>query len=61
MNPGVGGQNSNVLNVISTSSNTLQMKSGNSTNHDQDGQNVLYGDGHVEFQQNPFWPAWLAT
>jgi len=53
MNPGVGGQNSNVLNVISTSS-TSQMKSGNSTNHDQDGQNVLYGDGHVEFQQNPF-------
>jgi prepilin-type processing-associated H-X9-DG protein len=23
-------------------------------NHDQDGQNVLYGDGHVEFQNNPF-------
>ena len=53
MNPGVGGQNSNVLNVISTSSTSL-MKGGNSTNHDQDGQNVLYGDGHVEFQQNPF-------
>ena len=23
-------------------------------NHDEDGQNVLYGDGHVEFQSNPF-------
>ena len=30
------------------------MKQGNSNNHDEDGQNVLYGDGHVEFQQNPF-------
>lgn len=24
----------------------------NSPNHDRDGQNVLYGDGHVEFQNN---------
>ncbi len=24
---------------------------GNSTNHDRDGQNVLYADGHAEFQQ----------
>jgi len=30
------------------------MKRGNSNNHDEDGQNVLYGDGHVEWQQNPF-------
>ena len=30
------------------------MKQGNSNNHDEDGQNVLYGDGHCEFQQNPF-------
>lgn len=52
MNPGtVNG--SNVLNVTSVSS-TSAMKLGNSRNHDQDGQNVLYGDGHVEFQQNPF-------
>ena len=26
---------------------------GNSANHDRDGQNVLYGDGHVTFEQNP--------
>jgi prepilin-type processing-associated H-X9-DG protein len=26
----------------------------NSNNHDGDGQNVLFGDGHVEFLQNPF-------
>jgi len=53
MNPGTTGNNDNILNVQSTSS-TSQMKAGNSNNHDEDGQNVLYGDGHVEFQQNPF-------
>jgi prepilin-type processing-associated H-X9-DG protein len=52
MNPGVVN-GCNVLTVISTSSSS-QMKAGNSRNHDGDGQNVLYGDGHVEFQQNPF-------
>ena len=25
------------------------MKQGNSNNHDEDGQNVLYGDGHVSW------------
>lgn len=29
------------------------MIKGNSKNHDQDGQNVLYADGHAEFQQTP--------
>jgi prepilin-type N-terminal cleavage/methylation domain-containing protein/prepilin-type processing-associated H-X9-DG protein len=54
INPGTtGGSNNNVLAVQSNSS-TAQMKAGNSNNHDNDGQNVLYGDGHVEFQQNPF-------
>jgi prepilin-type N-terminal cleavage/methylation domain-containing protein/prepilin-type processing-associated H-X9-DG protein len=53
MNPGSTGNNDNVLNVASTDS-TSNMKKGNSNNHDEDGQNVLYGDGHVEFQQNPF-------
>jgi prepilin-type N-terminal cleavage/methylation domain-containing protein/prepilin-type processing-associated H-X9-DG protein len=53
MNPGTTGNNDNVLNVNSTDS-TSNMKRANSNNHDEDGQNVLYGDGHVEFQQNPF-------
>jgi prepilin-type N-terminal cleavage/methylation domain-containing protein/prepilin-type processing-associated H-X9-DG protein len=53
INPGTVGQNDNVLSVDTTSSATL-MRAGNSNNHDEDGQNVLYGDGHVEFQQNPF-------
>jgi prepilin-type processing-associated H-X9-DG protein len=54
INPGTtgdGGQN--VLAVTSTSS-ARDMQRANSANHDRDGQNVLYGDGHVEFQTNPF-------
>lgn len=50
---GGSGSNDNVLAVDSTSS-AKDMKQGNSNNHDEDGQNVLYGDGHVEFQSNPF-------
>jgi len=30
------------------------MSTANSLNHDRDGQNVLYGDGRVEFQSNVF-------
>jgi prepilin-type N-terminal cleavage/methylation domain-containing protein/prepilin-type processing-associated H-X9-DG protein len=39
---------------VQTTSPASQMRLGNSANHEQDGQNVLYGDGHVEFQNNPF-------
>ncbi|MGH7179816.1 MAG: prepilin-type N-terminal cleavage/methylation domain-containing protein [Tepidisphaeraceae bacterium] len=58
MNPGdnttnVGGSNDNVRAVTTTSSGR-DMKQGNSNNHDEDGQNVLFGDGHVSFEQNPF-------
>jgi prepilin-type N-terminal cleavage/methylation domain-containing protein len=30
------------------------MRTANSNNHDADGQNVLYGDGHCEFSNTPF-------
>jgi prepilin-type processing-associated H-X9-DG protein len=30
------------------------MKKANSSNHEKDGQNVLYGDGHVAWQKTPF-------
>jgi prepilin-type processing-associated H-X9-DG protein len=49
MNPGgkeLGGQ--------SVNSPREQMKLGNSLNHARDGQNVLFGDGHVEFMDNSF-------
>jgi prepilin-type N-terminal cleavage/methylation domain-containing protein/prepilin-type processing-associated H-X9-DG protein len=47
------GSNDNVLYVTSTSS-AKDMRWANSNNHDEDGQNVLFGDGHVEFVSNPF-------
>ena len=53
INPGQTGANDLVTNVLSTAS-ARDTRQGNSSNHDKDGQNVLYGDGHVEFQQSPF-------
>lgn len=53
LNPGVIKGTSDVL-AVTTTSSAAQMKQANSPNHDRDGQSVLYGDGHVEFQQNPF-------
>jgi len=59
INPGAsgdgdtGGNNDNVK-AVTTTSSARDMKQGNSNNHDEDGQNVLYGDGHVNFEQNPF-------
>lgn len=54
MNPGQGGgTNDNIL-AVTTTSSAREMKQANSNNHDEDGQNVLYADAHVEFVQNPF-------
>ena len=46
MNPGTAGQGDNVFFPNSTSS-AKDMRQANSNNHDKDGQNILYGDGHV--------------
>jgi prepilin-type processing-associated H-X9-DG protein len=59
INPGApgdgdqGGSNDNVK-IVTTTSSARDMKQGNSNNHDEDGQNILFGDGHVSFEQNPF-------
>jgi prepilin-type N-terminal cleavage/methylation domain-containing protein/prepilin-type processing-associated H-X9-DG protein len=55
INPGTTGASGtdNVL-AVSTSSSSQDMRLGNSNNHGKDGENVLYADGHVEFQNNPF-------
>ncbi|HEX8524234.1 MAG TPA: prepilin-type N-terminal cleavage/methylation domain-containing protein [Tepidisphaeraceae bacterium] len=53
INPGTVGNNDNVV-AVNVTSSSKDMKQANSNNHDEDGQNVLYGDGHVEWQQNPF-------
>ena len=41
------------LPTLITTDSHRRMKLGNSPNHDGDGQNVLFGDGHVEFLLNP--------
>ncbi len=55
INPGMTVPNTtkNVTNVA-TNDASSNMRNGNSANHDQEGQNVLYGDGHAEWQSNPF-------
>ena len=55
VNPGVNttatGQTGSPASMNSTDAAASQA-SGNSPNHKFQGQNVLYGDGHVEFQQS---------
>ncbi len=53
VNPGTVGTDDNVMLPNNTSS-AKDMKNANTNNHDGDGQNILFGDGHVEFLQNPF-------
>jgi len=59
MNPGnapktgVEGQQDQVS-AVSPKSTRKQMSDANSNNHNGDGQNVLYADGHVEFQNTPY-------
>ncbi|MEO6435507.1 MAG: prepilin-type N-terminal cleavage/methylation domain-containing protein [Tepidisphaeraceae bacterium] len=55
INPGTGPTltQDNVAAPTNTSS-AKDMRLGNSNNHDKDGQNILYGDGHVAWESNPF-------
>jgi len=58
INPGkvptgtVGQQDA--VDKVKPTSPRKEMQDGNSNNHNGDGQNVLYADGHVEFQNTPF-------
>jgi prepilin-type N-terminal cleavage/methylation domain-containing protein/prepilin-type processing-associated H-X9-DG protein len=55
INPGTaGGSGANNVIAVTSSSSSQDMRLGNSQNHNKDGQNVLYADGHVEFQNSPF-------
>jgi len=55
INPGISSANNqDQVTAVTTASSSTQMRLGNSNNHNKDGQNVLYADGHVEFQNNPF-------
>jgi len=55
INPGTtssnGGDN---VEAVTTSSSSQQARLGNSNNHNKDGQNILFADGHVEFDNNCF-------
>jgi prepilin-type N-terminal cleavage/methylation domain-containing protein/prepilin-type processing-associated H-X9-DG protein len=58
MNPGNNpkgtvGQQDNI-NTVKPASARKEMSDSNSNNHNGDGQNVLYADGHVEFQNTPY-------
>ena len=53
MNPGTAGDGADVLKP-SVSSPPKEMRLGNSRNHDREGQYVLYGDGRVAWESNPF-------
>ncbi len=44
---------SDALTKLTVNSTAADMRGGNSPNHHGDGQNVLFADGHVEFQNTP--------
>jgi prepilin-type processing-associated H-X9-DG protein len=58
INPGTNttgaGSSAQTVLQVTKSSGSSKLRGANSPNHDRDGQNVLYGDGHVTFEQNPF-------
>jgi len=57
INPGMVSQNASVPDDVidpTTNSTASQQREANSNNHGKDGQNVLYGDGHVEWQSSVF-------
>ena len=42
------------LAAVTYQSSTAEMKGANSPNHNRNGQNVMYADGHVDFEATPF-------
>lgn len=52
-NPGTDAPHDDVINISPTSAQDTLDK-GNSGNHEKDGQNVLFGDGHVSWERTPF-------
>ena len=52
-NPGRTGSSQDVT-VPKPDDSPMGLRLGNSRNHNQAGQNVLYGDMHVEFRTTPY-------
>jgi prepilin-type N-terminal cleavage/methylation domain-containing protein/prepilin-type processing-associated H-X9-DG protein len=63
INPGTRGGSNPANNVVGPvhAAATRQMAAANSNNHGNKGQNVLYGDGHIEFQTTPYCGAMHAN
>jgi len=53
-NPGLSPAGQDNVGLPSNTSSAKDMKQANTNNHDKDGQNILYGDGHVAWESNPF-------
>jgi prepilin-type N-terminal cleavage/methylation domain-containing protein/prepilin-type processing-associated H-X9-DG protein len=53
-NPGQNTTNGNNPKAVTTTSSSKDQQQGNSINHQRQGQNVLFGDGHVDFSQTCF-------
>lgn len=53
INPGTKNLSEHVLNLRPDASPSSRRR-GNSVNHEQEGQNILYGDGHVSFEVTSF-------
>jgi len=53
-NPGFAPAGTDNVNFPNNTSSAKDMKQANTNNHDKDGQNILYGDGHVAWESNPF-------
>jgi len=57
INPGIKNgppANTNSVNTVPYNAGKKQMQRANSNNHQNEGQEVVYADAHVEFQQTPF-------
>jgi prepilin-type N-terminal cleavage/methylation domain-containing protein/prepilin-type processing-associated H-X9-DG protein len=57
MNPGnepASGSQRDQVTTVTYGDTRTNMQAANTNNHNGDGQNVLYADGHVEFQSTPF-------
>ena len=55
INPGTTGNNGSDNVVAATTNSSLSgMQLSNSNNHNKNGQNVLFSDGHVDYDNTPF-------
>jgi len=54
LNPGKNPAHGSDVTVVTPAAPSGQMKQAISRNHERDGMNVLYGDGHVSWQTTPF-------